>query len=327
MNKFTKTVTITLLMASSLWATNYITDGSKPNRVEVDFGIGFNKFDSASKLSHSKGTFYSIKGTIYDSVVDKYGFGLVYEGAYGVDYKKNDSNKKETDVHRLFANLVIDGEEEWSIIPYIFMGAGYEYLSDEIKGETSQGIADLGIGFRYGLDYGLKLGLEGKCIGKYDTHDLDYEVGFLLGYDFSNTSHSKQLLSTQTDIQTKTPLQIINETEKSQEQPVQTIVNEITVEDANHITTTSPVVMPDNTNVVVDNAYYIQLAAYRSAQPNHMVLKAKRVGFENVEVVEDNDYKGIIRRVLIGPYSSKSEARHDLFKAKRVERHAYIIKH
>ena len=333
MKKTFKLIAISSLVAIALQAS------TSPNRVEVDITAGVNKFDSESRLSKNNATFYGIRGTIFDSVVDKYGFQLAYEGAYGVDYKRLSSveqNKhKESDVHRLFANMIVDGNKEWGIVPYILLGAGYEYLSDEIKGEVSQGIADAGLGFRYYTDYGFHIGLEGKAIGKYDSHDIDYMANFILGYAFNGPSKQieapKQKLYDVPKVETSSdPRTIINEVNVAPNQEVQQYPNyELTEKEAattyndsySQEISSTPVASPSN-------SYYIQLAAYRSTNPANMLNRARSRGFTNADVIEDSDERGLLTRVVVGPYEDRYAAKRDLSRVKRtLERKAFIIRH
>jgi hypothetical protein len=304
-----------LIFASSLFAQSGEING---NRINLELTAGVNKFDSSSRLSKDNGTFYGIRGTIYDSVVDKYGFQLAYNGAYGVDYERLTSSdkSKSSDVHRFLANLVVDGKEEWGISPYILMGAGYEYLSDEIKGEVSQGVADLGIGFRYDLGHGFNTSLEGIAYGKFDSHDIDYLVNFALGYSFNSKKKSSK---------------IINESLKKDDTP-KTVINEVTVDVSSSIQNTKDNVTENLTTQTVESSgksvdeksYYIQLAALHLVKPFKTVLNAKKHGFENVDVLYEDDLK----KVVIGPFESRSEAQSTLKKVKRtLVKNAYIIRY
>ncbi len=338
MKKLIKVLSISAVVASSIYATNYIYNENASNRVIVELTAGVNKFDDDSRLSKSNTTFYGLRGTIYDSVVNKYGFQLAYEGAYGVDYKNltDEDKANESDVHRILANLVIDGNEDYKITPYLFLGAGYEYLSDEIKGEVSQGIADLGLGFRYNMDYGFSASLEGKGIGKFDSNDFDYTIGIVLGYNFvdhitkqpDNDSKDTPLIKKE-DVTMRVqanPRDIINRDimdESAVEKTPEVVINEVTIEPQ-----TSAIYSEDSIEpVTIDQSYYIQVAAYKTQDPQPTARRVKALGFDNVNVEQKDSSIGLLNVVLVGPYSSRGDAIRDLRKIKRVDRKAYVIKH
>ncbi len=319
---------ITAFSLSALCALSMHADmnDNKSNRLLMEMSAGVNHFDSDSRLSKGNGAFYGLKATIFDSVVDKYGFQVAYEGAFGVDYERLlPKEKSQTDIHRILGNVVIDGDQEVGITPYLFLGAGYEYLSDEIKGEVSQGIADLGIGFRYGLGYGLRVGLEGKVLGKFDSHDLDYELGVTFGYAF-NHSDETNFIEQATSVR---PNLLVN-----REVVPQTVVNEINIgidsapaaSSTLEVTEDSMTVETTSTPQETPTAYYVQLAAYAKTNPQKMIRKAQNYGFENVDVIDGESRIGTLHRVVVGPYENISEAKQALRKIKGMVHKAYIVK-
>jgi hypothetical protein len=320
--------TLSLLLATT------ILSADSANRVEVELTAGVNKFDSSSRLSLDNATMYGLRATMYESVVDKYGFQLAYEGAYGVDYGKLRANDaKESDVHRILANLVIDGDSDYGVVPYVILGGGYEFLSDEIKGEVSQGIADVGIGFRYYLDYGLTVGLEGKVIGKFDSNDLDYMGLFSLGYAFnSNKVPDNTPINASNKIE-QTPRAIINDTTLVKQTEVvptevhiDTKINEVVIDNTAVVSDVVVDSVTINDEVVSDGMYYIQVAAYQSRKTYPTVKKVKALGFDNVSVKQKESSIGTLNAVVVGPYTTKDEAIHDLVRIKKVDRKSYIAK-
>ena len=333
MSRVLKVLSISLAVAISLQA-----DMANSNRVMVDLGANLNKFDKDSYLSKKNSWFYDLRATIYDSVVDKYGFMLSYSGAFGVDYRANIQKQKDSDVHRLLANMVIDGEEDLYITPYIYGGAGYEYLSDEIKSDKSQGIADLGIGFRYYLGSGFYSALEGYGIYKFDTKDQDYGVGLILGYNFlkksSDSSRFKQINMNLNKTRKIDVVKVKRDTDP------RTIINEVTVENKKEaqelikqenlkeviIKNDSKSVQSSEINEVVDSDYFVQVAAYSSSKTYPTVRNIKKLGFDNVDVIDQESRIGTLHKVVVGPYATKDEAKEALKKLKRVNRKSYIIK-
>ena len=173
-------ITLSLLVATSLLAG----DGM---RTEVAVTVGKNKFDSASKMQ--KETIYGARVTFYETQVNKYGFQVGYDGAKDVVYK---GENKKTNLHRGYVHLVIDGEQEYHVTPYIFMGGGYEYLSEEIKSDSSQGFVDLGLGFKYYPYTNFHLLIEAAAVGKFETRDLEYQAKLGLGYSLGEIFKTTQ---------------------------------------------------------------------------------------------------------------------------------------
>ena len=332
MSRVLKVLSISLAAAISLQA-----DMANSNRVMVDLGANLNKFDKDSYLSKKNSWFYDLRATIYDSVVNKYGFMLSYSGALGVDYKTNSQKQKDSDVHRLLANMVIDGEEDLHITPYIYGGAGYEYLSDEIKSDISQGIADLGIGFRYYLGSGFYSALEGYGIYKFDTKDQDYGVGLILGYNFlKKSSDSSRFKQINMNLNKTRKIDIVK---VKRDTDPRTIINEVTVENkkeadkiANDENLHEVIIKNDSQNIQAseqnsldENQYYVQVAAYKSNKTYSVINKVKSSGFDNVDVIDQESRIGTLHKVVVGPYATKDEAKEALKKLKRVNRKSYII--
>jgi len=188
-------ITLSLAAATMLVASDM--------RTEIAVTAGHNKFDTSSKMENAG--LYGARVTLYETEVNKYGFQLGYDGIKDLKYEKNTDNKIETNLHRFYGHLVIDGEQEYRVTPYLYMGGGYEYLSEEIKGERSQGFADLGLGFKYYPTAGISLLLEFGALGKFDTHDVDYNAKVGLGYTFGSPYEEKQEVIDVLDTENKMP--------------------------------------------------------------------------------------------------------------------------
>jgi len=216
------------------------------------------------------------------------------------------------------------------------LGGGYEFLSDEIKGEVSQGIADAGIGFKYYLDYGLTVGLEGKVIGKFDSNDLDYMGLFSLGYALNSKKVSNDTPVNAYNKIDQTPLEVINTPTVDNsvqssvvvptEVKIDTQVNEIVI-DNNAVVSdqfiTDEVITDE---AISDEMYYVQVAAYKSRKTYPTVRKIKDLGIENVLVKQRDTAIGTLNVVVVGPYESALEAKHALVRVKKVDRKSYITK-
>jgi hypothetical protein len=156
---------------------------------EVTPTIGYNTFDSSSKMKSS--FMYGIRATMHTN--SYYGYRLSYERAGDIHYDTNKDNKKTTDLQRISGQILINGEEEYQVIPYLIFGGGYEILSDEISNDVSQGYAEGGVGFKYHMKNDLIFDLEGKVLKKFDTDDIDYMITFGLGYLFDPTVKKPEL--------------------------------------------------------------------------------------------------------------------------------------
>ncbi len=157
--------------------------------------VGKNSFAEDSRMKDS--TVFGIRATAYDGDVFRYGLQFGYECAIDTKYEAIDSTSliTKTDMHRLFVNMLVDGEEEYNVVPYLLFGLGYEYLSDELsKQDVSQGFAQTGLGFKYNITKSLNIALEGRVLGKFDTRDVDFIFSGGLGYMFGNNISSKKIV-------------------------------------------------------------------------------------------------------------------------------------
>ncbi len=150
---------------------------------EISPTIGYNNFDDSSKMQSK--VMYGIRATAYTN--EYYGYQLSYEIADNVRYS---TLSKNTNMHRFSGQIIINGEEEYKVLPYIILGGGYELLSNETTHDVSQGFIDGGIGFRYLMKKNISINIEGKVLKKFDTNDMDYTMNFGVGYMFGSTLKS-----------------------------------------------------------------------------------------------------------------------------------------
>ncbi len=125
---------------------------------------------------------YGASFMIYEQERGKYALELGYEYQSHVPYN---GIRLDTNIERYYLHMVVDGEEELHVTPYILMGGGYEILSriyEEYDKSKNQAFVDIGLGFRYRLARYLNLTLEAKALGKVDSESVDY-IG-KLGLDF-----------------------------------------------------------------------------------------------------------------------------------------------
>jgi len=305
-------------------------------KTQVAVTAGFNKFDSASKMEGT--SLFGVRATIYENEVNMYGLQVGYEGATGIDYEG--SNKK-TDLHRIFTHVVADGEEEYDVTPYIFLGLGYEYLSNEIKGEPSQGFADLGLGFKYFFDENFNVLIETRAVGKFDTRDLDLTTNLGLGYMFGGKKSFKQkpiiaLDNNAEDLENIVPqssMDIVN-APVVKEENIQAAYNYPEEVSAMKIDNGESVVMPyeelspiETTPVVSyeevitsSGDYYVQMAAYNTTAPQPLINNLAQHGYSNTLVHQ----RGDTSLILVGPYMSREDALSANNDLKRIKADAFL---
>ncbi len=179
------------MLASSLFASHNYT-------YQVTPMVGKNFSDTDSRMLNTD-MMIGIRATAYEN--ETYGFQFGYERASDIGY--NNSSEK-TNLQRFYTGIVLDGEEEYSIVPSLMLGAGYEVLSNSIENEPSQGFLSGGVGFKYYLlDY-LNIALETKALIKINTEDIDISTtlgfGIMLDEDFNlNVMEKEQLIEENND--------------------------------------------------------------------------------------------------------------------------------
>jgi hypothetical protein len=328
-------LTLSLLVATVLGANETF-------RTEVDVTAGYNKFDSASRLDST--TFYGIRATMYETEVNRYGLQLGYEGAFGTDYEKS---KLDTDIYRLYTHLVVDGETEYRVTPYILLGGGYEYLSDEIKGETSQGFVDLGIGFKYHLNDYLSILFETRGIGKFDTRDLGFNTNLGLGYTLGGTYKEKikpiEALDKKSDVSEKiapshnrpkldTDMSPVKFVTTKEHRPVK--FEKIVVDSRSdaryenevdaYVKEESVAALPqyDTKEAAISDDFYVQVAAYNVTDPEPLMKRLADKGYDNALLHQ----RGTTTLVLVGPYVSAKEANRIKRSLRSIKSDAFVTK-
>lgn len=322
-------VTLSLIATTSLFAYDTF-------KTQVAVTAGYNKFDSASKMEDT--SLFGIRATVYENEVNMYGLQVGYEGATGIDYE--DSSKK-TDLHRIFTHLVVDGEEEYDVTPYLFLGAGYEYLSEEIKGEPSQGFIDLGLGFKYFFDRNFNVLLETRAVGKFDTRDLDLTTNLGLGYMFGGKKSLKQkpiiaLDKNEEDLEKIVPKRSIDIVNAPVVKEVQiqayTYPEEVSAmkidkgervmpyKELSPIVTT-PVVSYEEV-AVSSGDYYVQMAAYNHTATEPLMNSLAKRGYANTLVHP----RGNTSLVLVGPYMSREDALSAKRSLKSIKSDAFLYR-
>ncbi len=298
------------------------------NRVEVSATAMMEKVDSDSYIDNHI-LLYGLRATIYESEVDKYGLQLAYEGATGADYTHRAMGKpNDTAIHRVMANLIVDGEEEYSILPYVAFGVGYEKLGDEYpKHETSQAFGNVGMGFKYDLGNGFNTSLEGRYIGKFDTGDNDFSIGFVFGYELVPSNANKEY-SSDDRFHKATIMENIalpSETAKSRVTVVKVRPNytdyQQYTQDVSSTPKSNDIENSPYTEVVSDSGYFVEVAAYRTTPTQSMVDRLVSAGYSNVTTKDQNG----ISLVLVGPYQSRAEANEIKAGVRSIAHDAFIV--
>ncbi len=321
----------TILTLSLITMTSLVASDSL--KTEVALTAGYNKFDSASKMENA--SLFGIRATVYENEVNMYGLQVGYEGSTGIEYAKEG---KKTDLHRVFTHLVVDGEEEYDVTPYLLLGLGYEYLSDEIKGEPSQGFVDLGLGFKYSFNKNFNLLLETRAVGKFDTRDLDITTNIGFGYVFGGkySAIAKPIIALDDHKQHKenmTPERKINIVKipspkvASYQYPEE--VTAMTIDKGEKVSTyhdTVPTVTTPSVSyekeVIAKGDYYVQMAAYNSTPTQPLIDTLASQGYENTLVYP----RGKTNLVLVGPFIDSSEAAQVKSALRSIRSDAFVYK-
>ncbi len=196
-----KTLLALALSSSLLFSSSISEKNSKYQPYQTTVTFGKNSFAKDSSMKDN--TIFGIRATAYDSDVFRYGLQVGYESALHTKYESRSSTSliAETDIHRFFVNMIVDGEEEYNVVPYLLFGAGYEFLSDELSNmDVSQGFAQTGLGFRYNITRSLNVALEGRGLGKFDTRDIDFIFSGAIGYMFGNQRPSPKVIGFKNEI-------------------------------------------------------------------------------------------------------------------------------
>ncbi len=234
---------------------------------------------------------------------------------------------KSTDIDRFYLNVQKEiRPEDTNLIPYFFAGVGYEHVNDEDLGLESQGFFNTGGGLKYSLNEKFKLVSEAKVIKKFKDHDLDVVamlgVGLLFGEKGEATpeTETEQLASAnepRPESQDLTTIIIDDEPQPKSEVSAPTVP-----------AVTQPIerVRLDLNELHHAGDYYVQVAAVSS---NHSTKRlVHKLEQQNLRVVvKTATVRGRkIKRILVGPYMQRSEAKADLPKVRKVARGAFIKK-
>lgn len=302
-------------------------------KYEIEPTISYNSFDSSSKM---ESTFmYGIRGTIYQN--SYYGYRLSYERADDVHYD-NTSTKKTTDLQRISGQIIVNGEEEYNVIPYILLGGGYEILSNETTHDVSQGYVEGGIGFKYHMNNDLIFDLETRALKKFDTDDIDYLVSFGLGYLFDPTIvkpkvYQPGILEELPKVKNKVLLTPEIDT-KELIQPI-VVADDISAtytfneeQDQNIPETIAPIISTPEIiqhEQFIEKQYYVQMAACFKKHDNKLINKLEGKGYQ-LYIKDAIRHEKDTQLILVGPFESSKSAKRSLRDLKKIKKDAFITK-
>jgi cell division septation protein DedD len=312
---------LTILSLSSLLSAQEVI------KYEIEPTIGYNSFDGNSYM---ESTFlYGIRGTIHPN--SYYGYRLSYERSDDLHYDST-STKKTTDLQRLSGQILINGEKEYNVIPYILVGGGYEILSDETKHDVSQAYVEGGIGFKYHMQNNLIFDLEAKALKKFDTDDIDYMVNFGLGYMFhpslnvyksrqASVLDEKPVTIKPKSAAVKKKSQIIKPIPVKKEiETLYTFKEEVQKKKSKKILS----VTSKKNNSTYSN-YYVQMAVWYKKENERLLSKLENAGY----LFEIRDAKRLnkdVQLVLVGPYKNSRDAKKAYKKLRKIKKDAFITK-
>jgi cell division septation protein DedD len=311
---------LTILSLSSLLSAQEVI------KYEIEPTIGYNSFDGNSYM---ESTFlYGIRGTVNPNRY--YGYRLSYQRSDDIHYDDK-SPKKTTDLQRVSGQILINGEKEYNIIPYILVGGGYEILSDEIKNDVSQAYVEGGIGFKYHMHNNVIFDIEATAMKKFDTDDIDYMVNFGLGYLFDP---SRKVYKPIPAI-TQKPLKVKPTTPVAKNKPVTIkpipVKNDIetlyTFKEEKVLKKKPKKVLAINSkkSTATGSNYYIQMDIWYKKENERLLSKLESAGYL-FEIRDAKRLKKDVQLVLVGPYKNSRDAKKAYKKLRKIKKDAFITK-
>lgn len=114
-------------------------------------------------------------------LVDSLSLQLGYEYTDDAEYAGSNTT---TDLMRYSVNALYDFKNSSNIIPYVYLGGGYEKVNNKHFGLDSQAIWNTGLGVKYALTETVSLFTEGRVTHKVETEDNDKSIGFGVSIKF-----------------------------------------------------------------------------------------------------------------------------------------------
>ena len=342
---------ISLLILLSFGISQLFAEATPPFTYHVGGHFGQNFTDKNSKMRDD--ALYGIRGTVM--LTPFYGLNIGYDRIDKIDIKDSGST---IDLQRIYGQIEVDGEEQYHVVPYITIGAGYEILSSDVvvaghKHDVSQGFISGGLGFRYNFIPELSIFTEGNFLWKTDTTDVSYNILAGLQYHINATTCDKTYVTDRLNEkpQERNVLHVgavnnLSNWKKPKVKPVlrkpvpvQKRVQKISPAKVTVKKTKKSVVVKPVTKIkknkkstahktykkrAVSGVYYISMGVFKTKKGlRQMIAKLERADVPYI--LRDIPSK---RRtyVLVGAYPNISKAKKDLVKLKRIQRDAYIRK-
>ena len=234
---------------------------------------------------------------------------------------------KSTDIDRFYLNVQKEiRPKDTNLIPYFFAGVGYEHVNDKNLGLESQGFFNTGGGLKYSLNEKFRLVSEAKVIKKFKDHDLDVVAMLGVGLLFGERGEEAPEKGVEQLASADEP--------KPESQDLTTIIIDDEPQPKSEVSApTVPAVTQPIERVRLDlnelhhaGDYYVQVAAVSS---NHSTKRLiHKLEQQNLRVVvKTATVRGRkIKRILVGPYMQRSEAKADLPKVRKISKGAFIKK-
>ena len=342
------------LITAALCSAVALQAAQDPFTYHLSGYFGKNMADKSSKMRDD--SLYGIRGTTM--LTSFYGLSLGYERIDKIDIKES---SKTVDLQRIYTQIQVDGEEQYHVVPYITLGVGYEFLSDDIsvkgnKYDVSQAYVSAGLGFRYNFIPELSVMLEANTLWKTDTSDLAYNGIVGLVYHVNATTCDNTYV---TERIKERPLERnvlhtgsvnnlsgwkdhVNGRSKRVPQEITTPVRDerkIVHKRTMHrnsviISKVKPIrkvhvyhkrhFKHRKTKVSLARGYYIMLGAYKEQKSvQKMVSKLEK---QNISYLLKDNHKKRLTYVVAGTYSNRLAAQKELRKLRTIQKDAYIAK-
>ena len=195
------------------------------------------------------------------------------------------------------------------LTPYVYSGFGYERVDNEYNGYKSQGFFDAGMGLKYHITDKVNLLADIQGIKKFKDNDLDILASLGLGFFFgANTQSIPETTAPVVHVRPSVPTNREITIVKVKQAPRATYRHDTRV-------------MPTHRG-----NYYLQLAAaFKSDLESgcHFTDELKQEGIDyEIKYATINGKNASL--LVVGPYSSKEEAREDLAKIRKISKNAFI---
>ena len=168
-----KKITMSLLVAGSLFASNYT--------YEVSPVLGYNIAEGNINLEND--TVYGIE-VQYNKVDTKFKPELSFLYSKP-SYEDKYAGAGESKVKRFALNGVYDLEKKGDIQPFVKAGIGYETLSKRLSENKNSAFIDAGAGIKIPFAKQLSFKAEAVYMNKYNHHRFDNNLAVLAGLTFS----------------------------------------------------------------------------------------------------------------------------------------------